>query len=83
MSTDEGVCSEQALLTWARSRGIEAPRITVGQFVYEDPLAEVCLVGLTCAIYARGVTSSITFVGTHAGGLLARHHQGEAWNPCA
>ena len=38
VSTDEAVCSEQALMAWAKGRGIEAPSITVGQFVFEDPL---------------------------------------------
>ena len=44
VSTDEAVCSEQALMAWAKGRGIEAPRISIGQFVFEDPLSEVVVI---------------------------------------
>ena len=39
VATDKVSCSAPALMRWARQHGLEAPRVAVGDLVYEDPLA--------------------------------------------
>ena len=39
VATDKVSCSTPALMRWARQHGMEAPRVAVGDLVYEDPLA--------------------------------------------